>query len=69
MKNQGAIMDIRAAKMQLWLKKPPKIDFPEPLNLPTFSKQSFRSYGEMNAWKREYLKKIAQNGGIKWKFS
>ena len=43
--------------------------FPVPCNLPPFSKQSFRNYEEMNAWKREYLKRIAAQGGIKWKNS
>jgi hypothetical protein len=43
------------------------MNFPTPLNLPTFSKKSFRNYDEMNAWKTEYLKEIALQGGIKWK--
>ncbi|OQA83828.1 MAG: hypothetical protein BWY31_02767 [Lentisphaerae bacterium ADurb.Bin242] len=62
-------MDIREQKIRLWLKNPPKMQFPEPLNLPKFSPMSFRNYDEMNAWKREYLKRIAAQGGIKWKFS
>ena len=36
-------MDIREEKIRLWLKHPPKIQFPVPLNLPEFSKKSFRS--------------------------
>ena len=62
-------MDIREQKIRLWLKKPPRMDVPEPVNLPAFPPQSFRSYEEMNAWKREYLKQIAAQGGIKWKFN
>ena len=62
-------MDIREQKIRLWLKNPPEMKFPEPLNLPKFTKQSFRNYQEMNAWKQEYLKQIAKQGGIKWKFS
>lgn len=62
-------MDIRTQKIQMWLKNPPEMKFPKPLNLPKFSKKSFRSYEEMNRWKEEYLKEIARNGGIKWKFS
>lgn len=62
-------MDIREQKIRLWLKNPPRMKFPEPFNLPAFPPQSFRSYEEMNAWKREYLKQIAAQGGIKWKFS
>ena len=60
-------MDIREPKIRLWLKNPPKMNFPVPLKLPGFSKKSFRSYEEMNAWKKEYLKEIAAQGGIKLK--
>ena len=60
-------MDIREEKIRLWLKNPPKMDFPVPVDLPPFSKKSFRNYDEMNAWKREYLMEIAARGGIKWK--
>jgi len=62
-------MDIREQKIRLWLKNPPKMEFPEPVNLPAFPPQAFRSHEEMNAWKREYLKQIAAQGGIKWKFN
>jgi len=62
-------MDPREQKFQLWLKNPPVMKFPVPLNLPGFTKKSFRNYEEMNAWKREYLKEIAAQKGIKWKFS
>ena len=65
---RGAIfMDIREEKIRLWLTNPPVMKFPVPTNLPKFSKKSFRNYDEMNAWKREYLKEIAAQGGIKWK--
>ncbi|MFA7232034.1 MAG: hypothetical protein WC071_12250 [Victivallaceae bacterium] len=56
-------------KIRLWLDNPPKIDLPVPTNLPKFSKKSFKNYDEMNAWKREYLKEIAAQGGTKWKSS
>ncbi len=62
-------MDIRVQKIQMWLKNPPVMKFPEPVNLPKFHKKSFRSYDEMNEWKKEYLKRIAEQGGIQWKFS
>ena len=62
-------MDIREKKIRLWLTKPPKMEFPVPVDLPKFSKKSFRNYDEMNAWKREYLSEIAARGGIKWKNS
>lgn len=55
-------------KIELWLKNPPEMNFPTPVNLPGFTKKSFRNYAEMNAWKREYLKEIAAQGGLKWKF-
>ena len=48
-------MDIREQKIRLWLKNPPEMKFPVPLNLPKFPKKSFRNYEEMNAWKAEYL--------------
>jgi len=63
------MMDPRLEKIKLWLKNPPVMDFPVPTNLPKFSKKSFSSYEEMNAWKQEYLKEIAAAGGIKWKQS
>ena len=62
-------MNIREEKIRLWLANPPVMKFPVPTNLPRFSKKSFRNYDEMNAWKREYLKEIAMQGGIKWKQS
>ena len=62
-------MDPRIEKFKLWLKNPPEMTFPTPVGLPPFSKQSFRNYDEMNAWKREYLKEIAARGGIQWKRS
>ena len=60
-------MNIREEKIRLWLANPPVMKFPVPTNLPKFPKKSFRNYDEMNAWKREYLKEIAMQGGIKWK--
>ncbi|MBQ7208920.1 MAG: hypothetical protein IJS01_14070 [Lentisphaeria bacterium] len=62
-------MDIREQKIRLWLAHPPRMDFPVPTDLPKFSKKSFRSYDEMNAWKRAYLCEIAAQGGGKWKDS
>ena len=62
-------MDIREQKIRLWVQKPPVRKLPVPLNLPKFSKKSFRNYEEMNAWKHEYIKEIALQGGIKWKHS
>lgn len=60
-------MDIREKKIRLWLANPPEMKFPVPLNLPKFTKKSFRSYDEMNVWKREYLAEIARQGGLRWK--
>ena len=57
-------MDIREQKIRLWVQNPPVIKFPVPLNLPKFSKKSFRNYEEMNAWKHEYIKEIALQGDI-----
>jgi hypothetical protein len=33
------------------------------------AEKTARSYEEMNAWKREYLKQITAQGGIKRKFN
>ena len=41
-------MDHRIEKFKLWLKNPPVMKFPVPVNLPAFSKKSFRNYEEMN---------------------
>ena len=57
------MQDIRKQKIQMWLKNPPEIKFPVPENLPAFSRKSFRSYEEMNAWKEQYLREIAARGG------
>ena len=65
----GKTVDIREQKIRLWLTDPPEMKFPAPVDLPKFSKKSFRNYDEMNAWKREYLSEIAARGGIKWKNS
>ena len=65
----GKTVDIREQKIRLWLTDPPEMKFPVPVDLPKFSKKSFRNYDEMNAWKREYLSEIAARGGIKWKNS
>ena len=62
-------MNVREEKIRLRLKNPPVMKFPVPTNLPRFSPKSFRNYGEMNDWKREYLQEIAGNGGIRWKGS
>ena len=56
-------MDIREQKIRLWLKNPPEMKFPEPLNLPKFTKQSFRNYQEMNA--QEHQHKCNDNTLIK----
>ena len=64
---EGKTWTYERKKIRLWLENPPEMNFPVPVNLPKFSKKSFRNYDEMNALKREYLREIAAQGDIKWK--
>jgi hypothetical protein len=60
------ISDDYLGKLELWIRKPDIGVLPKMSGLPRFTAKRFRSYEEMNKWKLEYLREIAENGGIKW---
>ena len=61
------ITDDYNAKRRLHLLNPKAISLPEVAEWPRFSKQTFHSYAEMNAWKRDFIRKIVRQGGVRWK--
>ena len=54
------------AKLRFWAENPCVVAMPRITNLPKFSKKSFRSYAEMNEWKRSLLLELAKAGGAQW---
>ena len=54
------------AKLRLWALRPRVVALPRLEGLPRFGAKKFKSYDEMNAWKRELLKEIAAKGGCRW---
>jgi hypothetical protein len=54
------------AKMDLWAQDPKVCATPGVAGVPRFGSKRFRSYEEMNAWKRELLLEIASRGGVTW---
>ena len=58
--------DSLQAKLRIWAENPCVVAMPRITNLPKFSKKSFRSYAEMNEWKRSLLFDLAKAGGAKW---
>ena len=67
------ITDDRDAKRRFNLLYPTgRIDpnatsLPDVAEWPRFSKQTFNSYAEMNAWKLDLIRKIMRRGGVRWK--
>ena len=62
-------MDYTAAvkgKLRIWAKNPQVVSMPQIANLPHFGKKSFRTYSEMNEWKKTLLRELARRGGAKW---
>ena len=55
------ISDDYKAKIRLWAANPTVIPLPPPPKLPGFRSRKFSSHTEMNEWKREWLKQLAQN--------
>ncbi len=60
------ITDDYSGKLNLWIRNPEVRPLPKLSGLLKFKAKRFRSYEEMNNWKSEYLRKIAENGGVKW---
>jgi hypothetical protein len=54
------------AKFKIWAREAKVYAFPRVANLPRFGVKRFRSYAEMNAWKRELLAELARQGGARW---
>jgi len=60
------ITDDYNAKLKIWAQEARVVAMPSPKGIPTFTCQRFSSGAEMNAWKKELLKKIAKQGGVQW---
>ncbi len=60
------IRDDYEAKYRLWVEKPLAVRIPRAVGLPPIRSRRFNSYEEFNRWKREYLKRIAEQGGVRW---
>ena len=58
--------DNYSAKLDLWAREATVWPLPKAVGIPTFSARKFRSYRELNAWKRKLLAEIARNGGVQW---
>jgi hypothetical protein len=54
------------AKLKIWVEQAKVWPLPE-CTLPSFPPQRFDSHEEMNAWKRNLLRRIAEQGGVRWK--
>ena len=54
------ISDDYRAKIRLWAANPVALPAPQPPKLPRFAAKRFSSHAEMNRWKRELLRQIAQ---------
>lgn len=55
------ITDDYKAKYRLWAANPQVIAAPAPPKLPTFASRKFSSHAEMNEWKRDLLRELAQS--------
>jgi hypothetical protein len=60
------ISDDYEAKLTIWARESRVYALPKVTGLPSFGSKRFRSYEEMNAWKRDYLAEIARRGGVQW---
>jgi len=60
------VTDDYEAKFDLWVRTPRVVPLPKPSGLPRFGVKRFNSYEELNAWKRELLMTIAEQGGVQW---
>jgi len=60
------ISDDYKAKLLLWARRGEVVKMPRIADVPNFGCKRFSSGAEMNAWKKELLEQIAQQGGVKW---
>lgn len=54
------IIDDYHAKVRLWCRQPVVVTPPPGPFLPKFKARKFRTHAEMNQWKQELLREIAQ---------
>jgi hypothetical protein len=54
------------AKIRLWAANPQVVPMPKMVGFPRFGSRKFNSYAQMNAWKRELIREVARQGGIRW---
>ena len=54
------------AKLDIWAREAKVWPLPKAVGIPRFTAKKFRSYREMNAWKRKLLAEIAAKGGVQW---
>lgn len=59
--SDGKISDDYAAKIRQWAANPHVIPLPPGPPIPKFGVKRFRSHAEMNAWKEELLKQMADD--------
>jgi hypothetical protein len=60
------VTDDYEAKLTLWARQPVVCALPQVAGLPRFGVKRFNSYAELNAWKRDLLLKLAEQGGVTW---
>lgn len=53
-------MDDYQAKVRLWCREPVVVPLPPGPPLPKFKARKFRTHAELNRWKQELLREIAQ---------
>ncbi len=58
--------DQYTAKLEIWARESRVYPLPKMIGLPRLPSKKFRSYAEMNAWKKELLGRLAQSGGVRW---
>ena len=54
------------AKLLIWAEERKVYPMPKAVGIPHFGAKKFRSYDELNAWKKDLMVQIAAAGGLKW---
>lgn len=60
------ITDDYGAKLDIWARNAKVCGTPKIANLPRFQSRKFRTYEEMNEWKRSLIDQMVLEGGVKW---
>ena len=58
--------DNYGAKLEIWARESKAHPLPHVAGIPRFGSKKFKSYGELNAWKKDLIEQIAAGGGVKW---